>query len=134
MTQCRIILLLQPITKLYIFTIELKLRDDFRCFRSKICFRTFSTVPLNSPMIVLRCEGVQVQRTTQWIANLFYICCSSPDKRKISYITIINYNRLMSISSNSVPLFDEICPACARNELFNNIRVRCVIQISFALS
>jgi len=44
MTQCRIILLLQPITKLYLFTIELKLRDDFRCFR------TFSTVPLNSPM------------------------------------------------------------------------------------
>jgi len=28
MTQCRIILVLQPITKLYLFTIELKLRDD----------------------------------------------------------------------------------------------------------
>jgi len=50
MTQCRIILLLQPVTKLYLFTIELKLRDDFRCFRSKMCFRTFSTVPLNSPL------------------------------------------------------------------------------------
>jgi len=49
-TQCRIILLLQPITKLYLFTIELKLRDDFRCFRSTMCFRTFSTVPLNSPI------------------------------------------------------------------------------------
>jgi len=36
MTQCRIILLLQPITKLYLFTIELKLRDDFRYFRSKM--------------------------------------------------------------------------------------------------
>jgi len=42
-------LLLQPITKFYLFTIELKLRDDFRRFRSKMCFRTFSTVPLNSP-------------------------------------------------------------------------------------
>jgi len=50
MTQCRIILLLQPIIKLYLFTIELNLRDDFRCFRSKMCFRTFSTVPLNSTM------------------------------------------------------------------------------------
>jgi len=50
MTQCRITLLLQPITKLYLFTIELKLRDDFRCCRSKMCFRTFSTVPLNSPI------------------------------------------------------------------------------------
>jgi len=48
MTQCRIILLLQPITKLYLFRIELKLRDDFRCFRSKMCFRTLCTVPLNS--------------------------------------------------------------------------------------
>jgi len=47
MTQCRIKLLLQPITKLYVFTIELKLRDDFRCFRSKMCFRTFSTVQKN---------------------------------------------------------------------------------------
>jgi len=27
-----------------------KLRDDFRCFRSKIYFRTFHTVPLNSPI------------------------------------------------------------------------------------
>jgi len=52
MTQCRIIILLQPITKLYLFTIELKLRDDFRCFRSKMCFRTFCTVPLNSCMIL----------------------------------------------------------------------------------
>jgi len=50
MTQCRIILSLQTITKLYLFTIELILRDDFRCFRSEMCFRTFSTVPLNSPM------------------------------------------------------------------------------------
>jgi len=48
MMQFRIILLLQPITKLYLVTIELKLRNDFRCFRSKMCFRTFSTVPLNS--------------------------------------------------------------------------------------
>jgi len=40
MTKCRIILLLQPITKLYLFTIELILRDDFRCFRSKMCCRT----------------------------------------------------------------------------------------------
>jgi len=57
MTQCRIILLLQPITKLYLFTIKLKLRDYFRCFCSKMCFRTFSTVPLNSPtaMLVVRC-------------------------------------------------------------------------------
>jgi len=47
--QCRIILLLQPITKLYLFTIELKLRDDFRYIRTKICSRTFSTVPLYSP-------------------------------------------------------------------------------------
>jgi len=38
------ILLFQPITKLYLFTNELKLRDDFRYFRSKMCFRTFSTV------------------------------------------------------------------------------------------
>jgi len=37
---------LQPTTKLYLFTNELKLRDDFRCFRSKMCFRTFSTLPL----------------------------------------------------------------------------------------
>jgi len=44
--------ILQPITKLYLFTIELKLRDDFRCFRVKMCFRTFSTVPLNSPIAV----------------------------------------------------------------------------------
>jgi len=43
-------LYLQPITELYLFTIELKLRDDFRCFRSKMCFGTFSTVPLNSPI------------------------------------------------------------------------------------
>jgi len=50
MTQCRIILLLQPITKFYLFTIELKLLYNFRRFCSKICFRTFSTVPLNSPM------------------------------------------------------------------------------------
>jgi len=27
-----------------------KIAGDFRCFRSKMCFRTFSTVPLNSPM------------------------------------------------------------------------------------
>jgi len=32
MTQCQIIRVLQPITKLYLFTIELKLRDDFQCF------------------------------------------------------------------------------------------------------
>jgi len=44
MTQCRIIPLLQPITKLYLFTMELKLPDDFRCFRSKMYFRRFSTV------------------------------------------------------------------------------------------
>jgi len=51
MTQCRIILLLQLIAKLYLFTIELKLRDDFRCFRSQMCFRTFSTaLPMNSPI------------------------------------------------------------------------------------
>jgi len=48
MTQRRIILLFQAITKLYSFTIELKLRDDFRCLRSKMCFRTSSTVPLKS--------------------------------------------------------------------------------------
>jgi len=36
MTKCQIILLLQPIIKLYLLTIELKLRDDFRCSRSKI--------------------------------------------------------------------------------------------------
>jgi len=30
-----------------LFTVELKLRDDFRCFR------TFSTVPLNSRIIIL---------------------------------------------------------------------------------
>jgi len=59
MTQCRIILELQPITKLYVFTIELKLRDDFRCFRSKMCFRTFSTESLNSPIpYVGRCGVV----------------------------------------------------------------------------
>jgi len=46
MTQCRIILLLQPITKLFLFTNELKLQDDFRCFR------TFCTVPLNSPIVI----------------------------------------------------------------------------------
>jgi len=51
MTQCRTILLLQTITKLFLFTIELKLRDDFRCFRLKMCFRTFSTVPLNSTLL-----------------------------------------------------------------------------------
>jgi len=39
-TLLQLILGLQPITKLYLFTIEIKLRDDFRCFR------TFSTVPL----------------------------------------------------------------------------------------
>jgi len=52
-TQCRIILLSQPITKLYLFTIELKLPEDFRCYRSKMCFRTFSTVSLNSPILRL---------------------------------------------------------------------------------
>jgi len=57
MTQCRIILLLQPITKLYLFTIELKLRADFRCFRSKMCFRTFSTESLNSPMTIQTLEN-----------------------------------------------------------------------------
>jgi len=53
MTQCLIILFLQPITKLHLFTIELKLVDDFRCFRSKMFFRTFSTVPLNSPILTV---------------------------------------------------------------------------------
>jgi len=33
---------------LYLFTIEIKLRDDFPCFCSKMCIRTFSAVPLNS--------------------------------------------------------------------------------------
>jgi len=52
MTQCRIIPLFTTNHRaLYLFTIELNLRDDFRCFRSKMCFRTFSTVPLNSPII-----------------------------------------------------------------------------------
>jgi len=32
-------------SNLDLFKIELKLRDDFRSFRSKMCFRTFSTVP-----------------------------------------------------------------------------------------
>jgi len=43
MTRCRI-LLLQPITKLYLFTIKLKLRDDFRCFHSEMCFCRFSDI------------------------------------------------------------------------------------------
>jgi len=50
MTQCRIILLLQPITRFNLFTIELKVRDDFRRFRSKMCFCAFITVPLNNPV------------------------------------------------------------------------------------
>jgi len=62
MTQCRIIRLLQPITKLYLFTIELKLRNDFRCFRSKICFSTFSTVPLNSSMPDLTRKQQELKR------------------------------------------------------------------------
>jgi len=49
MTQCRIILLFTT-SRQALFTNELKLRDDFRFFRSKMCFRTFSTVPLNSPI------------------------------------------------------------------------------------
>jgi len=56
MAQCRIILLLQPITKFYLFTNNPKLRDDFRCFRSKMRFRTFSTVSLNSPIQVVSHE------------------------------------------------------------------------------
>jgi len=45
MTQCRIILVLQPITKLYLFTNELKLPDDFRGASAR-----HSTGPLNSPI------------------------------------------------------------------------------------
>jgi len=61
MTQCRIILLLQPITKLYLFTIELQLRYDFR---SNMCFLTFSTVP--------RTE--QPYRPTVYIHHVFACC------------------------------------------------------------
>jgi len=52
--QCRIILLLQPITKLNLFIYNRTKITGwfyFRCFRSKICFCTFSTVSLNSPII-----------------------------------------------------------------------------------
>jgi len=38
-----------PSQALFIYK-RLKLWDDFRCFRSKTCFRTFITMPLNSPM------------------------------------------------------------------------------------
>jgi len=50
MTQCRITFIT---TNHQAPFIELKLRDDFRCFRSKMCFRTFSTVPLNNPLVLL---------------------------------------------------------------------------------
>jgi len=33
------------------------LRNDFRWFRSKMCFRTFSTVPVNSP-IAVKLKGI----------------------------------------------------------------------------
>jgi len=70
---------LQPITKLYLLTIELKLRDDFRCFRSKMCFRTFSTVPLNSPIVPqwqfpqwqFRLTGVRLYEYSYLLTYLF---------------------------------------------------------------
>jgi len=58
MTQCRIILLLglQPITKLHLFTIELKWRDDFRCFRIKCAFVCSTSTPVN----IWRCLIYQI--------------------------------------------------------------------------
>jgi len=53
MTQCRIMLLFTTNHPALFIYKRLKLRDDFRCFHSKMCFRTFSTVPLNSPIIII---------------------------------------------------------------------------------
>jgi len=59
--------LLQPITKIYLFTIELKMWDDFRCFRSKMCFRTFSTVTkqpiLSIPIRLIPSDSTQFHLT-----------------------------------------------------------------------
>jgi len=74
MTQCRIILILQPITKLYLFTIELNLRDDFRCFHSQMCFRTLNTVPLNSPMTLEHSIDNLCSRV--WYRELYCTCHS----------------------------------------------------------
>jgi len=52
-TQCRIILLLQPITKLYLFYNRTKITGWFPVLPLKNVLRTFSTVPLNSAMPIL---------------------------------------------------------------------------------
>jgi len=51
------------------------LRDDFRCFRSKMCFRTFSAVPLNSPMVmIMMLRWRTLKEHTVWRYVTYYDC------------------------------------------------------------
>jgi len=134
MTQCRIILVLQPITKLYLFTIVLKLRDDFRCFRSKMCFRTFSTVSLNSPMITILQHHYLL-----WSSQKH--CASAPDAgcdcRRLGYWQILIHVVIGSCVYRMSHAFEEnyvTCSYCTnhvgRNETYRRIYIEDRVMVT----